>query len=297
MQTDMNPRTAVADSLSPAAAYRKPALSGRDMLFSLGSLLVIAIVVQMFYAAIIRPRAEIILARAEQAEQTQAPQTRSQAATGGNELRSIWVILKDYEQETAIILALWAIGLIGYQAHTTARGRRLLEKRYIDVDENHVVLPEDTRAYGRPLERLPEEERQMLVPRALMVGLNRFGATRSVQDAAEAVINECEYEAARLESQLSMIRFTAWAIPAIGFVGTVRGIGVALQEAKFALHGDISGVTAGLGVAFNSTLVALVLAILLMFFIHQLQQAQDKLVLEARAYVDRNLLRHMRVFS
>jgi biopolymer transport protein ExbB/TolQ len=137
----------------------------------------------------------------------------------------------------------------------------------------------------------------MILPRALGVGLNRFGATRSVQDAAEAVINECEYEAARLDAQLSMIRFTAWAIPAVGFIGTVRGIGISLQEAKVALQGDISGVTAGLGIAFNSTLVALVLCILVMFCLHQLQQAQDRLVLEARAYIDRRLLRHMRVFS
>jgi biopolymer transport protein ExbB/TolQ len=135
----------------------------------------------------------------------------------------------------------------------------------------------------------------MIVPRALMVGLTRFGATRSVQDAAEAVINECEFEATRLDAQLSMIRFTAWAIPAIGFVGTVRGIGVALQEAKYALQGDISGVTAGLGIAFNSTLVALVLCILVMFCLHQLQQAQDRLVLDTRRYIDRRLIRHMRV--
>jgi len=56
-----------------------------------------------------------------------------------------------------------------------------------------------------------------------MVALNRFGATRSVQDAAEAVRAECENELDRLDAQLSMVRFTAWAIPAVGFVGTVRG--------------------------------------------------------------------------
>jgi len=61
------------------------------------------------------------------------------------------------------------------------------------------------------------------------------------------------------------------------------------------MQGDISGVTLGLGVTFNATLTALVACILVMFFLHQLQQAQDRLVLYARMYIDRRLIRHMRV--
>ena len=67
-----------------------------------------------------------------------------------------------------------------------------------------------------------------------------------------------EVAADQQESELSMLRYLVWAIPSIGFIGTVRGIGVALQRADEALTGDISGVTSALGVAFNSTLVALI---------------------------------------
>ncbi len=290
MQTDMNSQSAIADAVSArAAAYPKRSVGGRELLYSLGTLLAIAIVVQMFYATVIRPHAQALL--------QEALRTDASGNVDRSQLRSVWVIVKDYEQETAIILTLWSISLIIQQARAVALNRRLLDKLYIEVDDNHVVLPEDARAYARPIERLPTEEQYMFLPRALMVGLNRFGATRSVQDAAEAVIDECEFEASRLDAQLSMIRFTAWAIPAIGFVGTVRGIGQALMEAQRALHGDISGVTLGLGVTFNSTLTALILSIFVMFCLHQLQQAQDRLILDTRTYVDRRLIRHMRVFS
>jgi len=259
-------------------------------LFSLGSLLAIAIVIQMIYGMIIRPRADVLLAQATAVTADDVNADRSQ-------LRSVWVIVRDVEQEIAFILALWSIVLIVDQARAVSRNRKLLEKVYVEVDENHVVLPEDARAYARPLERLNFEEQDMFLPRTLMVALNRFGATKSVQDAAESVIDECEFEASRLDAHLSMVKFTAWAIPAIGFVGTVRGIGHALQEAQAALHGDISGVTLGLGITFNATLTALSLSILVMFCLHQLQQAQDRLVLDTRNYVDRGLIRHMRVFK
>ena len=97
-----------------------------------------------------------------------------------------------------------------------------------------------------------------------------------------------ESEANRLESELSMIRYIAWAIPAIGFIGTVRGIGDALAQADKAVQGDIAGVTESLGVAFNSTLVALLLSILLMFLVHQLQSFQERLVFEAKSTVTTN---------
>ncbi|MBX5463266.1 MAG: MotA/TolQ/ExbB proton channel family protein [Steroidobacteraceae bacterium] len=285
----MNSPSAVAEAVSARAPYPKRPFSGRELFFSIASLLVIAILVQTFYATVIRPRAEVLLAQANQVDETGSPDR--------SKLRSVWVVIRDVEQEVAFILALWSLTLIAQQARALSRNRKLLEKVYVEVDENHVVLPEDARAYARPLERLPFEEQEMFLPRALMVGLNRFGATKSVQDAAEAVIDECEYESSRLDAQLSMVRFTAWAIPAIGFVGTVRGIGHALTEAQRALHGDISGVTLGLGVTFNATLTALSLSIVVMFFLHQLQQAQDRLVLDTRTYIDRGLIRHMRVYK
>jgi biopolymer transport protein ExbB/TolQ len=116
-----------------------------------------------------------------------------------------------------------------------------------------------------------------------------------VQDVSEAARGVCEAEADRLDSELSMLRYVAWAIPAIGFIGTVRGIGDALGEAHKAVSGDVSGVTAGLGVAFNSTLIALLISIVIMFLLHQLQLAQERLVLDSETYLDQYLIRHMQV--
>jgi len=263
-------------------------IHGRDALYSFFALLICAVVIEGIYALVIRPRAETVL-------QQRSMVRRDDANRAILQLRSIYVILKDYEQQTAITLGAWALALLARQAREVARGRRVLGKPYLALGEDRVILPEDTRAYSRPIESLPPEERAMFFPRLLTVALNRFGATRSVQDAAEAVRDECEFEQSTYDAQLSMVRFTAWAIPAVGFVGTVRGIGAALQQAQGAVGGDISGVTLGLGVTFNSTLTALITCIIVMFCLHQLQQAQDKLVLDTRMSVDRSLIRQMRV--
>ena len=92
-----------------------------------------------------------------------------------------------------------------------------------------------------------------------------------------------------------MVRYIAWAIPSIGFIGTVRGIGQALAQAHEAVRGDIAGVTASLGVAFNSTFIALLISIVIMFFVHQLQQTQERLVLDSQNYIDQRLIRHLHI--
>jgi biopolymer transport protein ExbB/TolQ len=263
-----------------------------DAVYSIAALLLSVIVIHSIWTLVIRPRAEAVLS--QRVEMTQAG---TNVKTQVLQLRSIYVILKDHEQELCITLMLWSLFLIARQGYETRKARQSLDRDYVKLGEGQVVLPEDARVYQRPLEALSREEQDNFLVRLLTVAYNRFGATRSVQDAAEAVRVECEFEAASMDTKLSMVRFTAWAIPAVGFVGTVRGIGAALQEAQGAMGGDISGVTMGLGITFNATLTALVCCIVVMFWMHQLQQYQDRLVLDGRTYVDRQLLRKMRVVA
>ena len=263
-----------------------------DAVYSISALLLAVIIIHSIWTLIIRPRAEAVLS-----QRVTVIQAGTNVKAQVLQLRSVYVILKDHEQELCVILCLWSLLLLARQAQDTRLARQLLDREYVKIGEGQVVLPEDARVYSRPLESLPQDEQDRFLPRLLMVAYNRFGATRSVQDAAEAVRDECDFEVASMDTKLSMVRFTAWAIPAVGFVGTVRGIGAALQEAQGAMGGDISGVTMGLGVTFNATLTALVSCIIVMFWMHQLQQFQDRLVLDCRTYVDRQLLRKLRVVS
>ena len=257
-----------------------------EFLFSLFTLLAAVIVVHAIWVAIVRPNARAVMEAQSAAMQSDPDYVPE---------RSVWVILKDYEQETCLILMLWAIGIIGYKANAARRERQALEQDLVQVPEGMRILPEDTREYIRQLEGLGAASQGMLTVRALRTALGRFGATRNVQDVSEAAHAVVQAEADRLDSELSMVRYIAYAIPAIGFIGTVRGIGDALAEAHKAVTGDIAGVTAGLGVAFNSTFVALMLSLVLMFLLHNLQLAQERLVLDSGNYLDERPLRHLQV--
>ena len=255
-----------------------------EFIYQLFALILIIIVVHAAYVAVIRPQADAILA--QQAARLEAGE--SQIAE-----RSVFVLIRDYEQETCFILMFWALAIMAYKGLVTIKQRALLQKDLIPLAEGMRILPEDTREISRRIQALPIQQRNALLPKALLAALHRFSITHNIQDSAGATHAYCTAEAERLESDLSMIRYIAWAIPSVGFIGTVRGIGQALGQAHKAIEGDIFDVTTSLGVAFNSTLIALLISIVLMFLLHQLQSLQEHYVLDTEAYCEEKLTRHL----
>ena len=189
----------------------------------------------------------------------------------------------------------WALSILAYKAVTAYREQRLLDLDLVPVLEGTRILPEDTHEISRRVQALPAGAQRLLLPRALITALHRFNRTRNIQDVSSAMRGVCQAEADRLESELSMIRYITWAIPSVGFIGTVRGIGDALGQAHKAVAGDITGVTQSLGVAFNSTFIALLISIVLVFIVHQLQLLQERLVLDTENYCNERLIQHLQV--
>jgi biopolymer transport protein ExbB/TolQ len=257
-----------------------------DFIYQVFSLIIALIFVHAFYVAVVRPNADAVLAQ-QVIMQEQNPDFVQDT--------SLYVILKDYEQEAEIILMFWALAIIALKLKRNRDEAKLLDRRLLNIADGMSILPQDAREHARALQALPPQERGFLLPRALLQGLNRFAATRSIQDVSTTVKDICATEADRLDSELAVVRYVAWAIPAIGFIGTVRGIGQALAQAHRAVEGDIVGVTVNLGVAFNSTFVALVASIFVMFLLYQLQLMNDRLVLDTQAYADNYLINHLQV--
>jgi biopolymer transport protein ExbB/TolQ len=255
-----------------------------EFLYQVFALIIAIIIVHAVYVTMVRPNATAVL-------NEQALQIAEDADYTVE--RSLWVLVKDFEQESCFILMLWAFSIMGYKATRSLGEQKLLQQELVTIQDGVRILPEDTREYARTLQSLPGRIREMLLPRVLLSSLERFGSTRNVQDVSSVANTLCESEGERLESELSMIRYIAWAIPSVGFIGTVRGIGEALGQAHRAVDGDIAGVTQSLGTAFNSTFIALLISIVVMFLVHQLQSLQERLVFDTQTYIDHNLIRHM----
>ncbi len=256
-----------------------------EFMYQIFSLILALIIVHTVYLTLIRPNANNLL---------ENQLAKEEAGESYVAVRSFYIVIKDFEQEACFILMIWACAIMGYKARYLIDERKLLNHQLLTIPEGTRILPKDARQISRPIQALTSTQKKGLMPRVLLIALHRFDSTRNIQDVSNAISEVLDKESDKLDSELSMVRYIAWAIPSIGFIGTVRGIGEALSQAHKAVQGDIAGVTASLGVAFNSTFIALVISIFLMFIVHQLQLAQERLVLDSHDYCDNNLVRHLK---
>tara|TARA_B100000963_G_scaffold246056_1_gene215428 strand:+ start:361 stop:1188 length:828 start_codon:yes stop_codon:yes gene_type:complete len=244
-----------------------------ELVYNLGTLMFSIIFVHTIYLTLIRPRAQALITIAEQ--------------KGVSVERVFSVIMKDPEQELCIILMFWAIFMIGSKIYSIIKQNYIINVDILGFDNSGKVTKDQAVQALQDIERYKFGLGDSVIIQTLSSSLRSYITTSNIQNASETLVTATENIGMRLEADLSMIRYIVWAIPSIGFIGTVRGIGQALSQADVALAGDISAMTSSLGVAFNSTFVALLISILIMFLLHQIQRMNDKLVLDAHDYCNK----------
>ena len=118
---------------------------------------------------------------------------------------------------------------------------------------------------------------------------------------------QAEIDYNRLQNSYTLLNVLIWAIPILGFIGTVFGIGQSVGEFStfvrsmdtVALGGQmrsaLGGVTSGLSVAFNTTFLALVSVIPIMLLSSLLRKGQEDLLLRIEEYCLEDLLPYLHV--
>ncbi len=119
----------------------------------------------------------------------------------------------------------------------------------------------------------------------------KFRSSNSISESLGILTRHSDLLLRNSESDQSMIRYIAWAIPSVGFIGTVIGIAASLSQAGAAVTlAGVERVTELLYIAFDTTLVALILSLILMFLYHKVQAKVEKFHTGMEEYVIENLI-------
>ncbi len=113
------------------------------------------------------------------------------------------------------------------------------------------------------LSTLPGESAYL--PKRLRDGIDFVIRTGKADDLEDHLKYLADVDGGRAHASYGLVRFIVWAIPIMGFLGTVIGITVAIANLSPTELENISGVVAGLGTAFDTTATALGLSMVLMF--------------------------------
>lgn len=196
-----------------------------------------------------------------------------------------------YIQSLTYMAFFWAWFEVKQKLRVIKRERRAFRLNLIPTGEKIIFLPTDVSALKFKLIEFERKDKYILSD-LLKKACTKFHTSRSLSELIDIVSIQIEVSQEKSEGDQSVIRYLTWVIPSLGFIGTVIGIS---QSLVFANSGDMEKITSLLGVAFDTTLVALVLSVILMWFVHRLQEETDRFHSDMKEFVIENLINKIEI--
>ncbi len=167
----------------------------------------------------------------------------------------------------------------------------LIKAHFLPEDEASVLTVDDLGAIRRRTIKYFEGESGFL-PSLIDTAILQIQSTRSIEQAVSVLSTNLELLANRVDQRYAMIRYLAWVIPTMGFVGTVTHLGYALAGVR---PGQLSltHVTTSLAIAFNTTLIALLESAVIVLLQNIIQTKEEGAVTRGGEYCLRNLINRL----
>ena len=207
----------------------------------------------------------------------------------------IWVMLGGRMPEGLIqgvtyFLFIWGIAVIVSLRMRLSREKEALAANLLPEKENYILSADDAGELKLRMQQIERTGKYYLTD-LIKKACTKYRLGKSSSEALGLVETQIGLYSAEIESEQAFINYIAWAIPSVGFIGTVLGIAASLGYAKDASTPEgIEKVTDMLAVAFDTTFVALILSIVLMLLIHTLHKQQDELFTSLKEYTIENLI-------
>lgn len=137
-----------------------------------------------------------------------------------------------------------------------------------------------------------EKSNEALPYMILQIAL-QFRTNNSIGLTNEFLTKQIDLFLHSIELGFNRLKYIIWVIPSIGFMGTVYGIGLAVSKLGDGSLDDpelLTNMAADLGIAFNTTLLALILSVILQFLVQQYEAREEEQINLYGKYILDNLI-------
>jgi flagellar motor component MotA len=145
--------------------------------------------------------------------------------------------------------------------------------------------------------KVPLSLRDSIIVNRIRKALELFESRVDNGEVAAFLATQSDLDANRSSGSYSLLKVFLWAIPILGFIGTVQGLSTAVSSLAMgdnadpeALKASINSLTGGLGVAFDTTLLGLILSMLMSFPMAAVQKKEDETLTIIETFCTEKLL-------
>jgi len=205
-----------------------------------------------------------------------------------------------------VFLSAWAsVALIIKWRKLVLQRRCLLEEyRVVPANPGFILAASTVEVVMNNIHRTVDDPRHFVLFNRIQIALSNLRNLGRVGDVEDILRAQGGHDESSMETSYSVINSFVWAIPVLGFIGTVLGLSQAISQFGGVLQGagemdaiksSLQGVTAGLATAFETTLEALVAALLIQLWLAFLKKSEEEFLDECTEYCTRNVVNKLRI--
>lgn len=185
-------------------------------------------------------------------------------------------------QNSMWLMFFFGLGELWIRFHRAKNEVKQLGAEILSDDEAVMFRAKDLVPVYRSVTK-SKRTRHYRLQRLILRIVQQFQISKSIDQANSLLNSSLELMQHEIELKYNMLRYLVWLIPTTGFIGTVVGIALALSVAgdmpelddAIEVQAWFATMTTNLGIAFNTTLLALVMAAILMFLLHIAQGMEE----------------------
>jgi hypothetical protein len=200
-------------------------------------------------------------------------------------------------QNITWIAFFFGLGELALRWHAGRLEESQFERGYLPLDDETVLRPGDDLTPIYQKVHSSKYRNTCFLPRLIERCILNFNLGQSVDQTNALLNSSLELFLHELDLRYNMIRYITWLIPSLGFIGTVIGIMLALNYAGDRANVEspemLYQVTERLGVAFSTTLLALIMAAILVFLQNLIQGREENTLNRSGQYCLDNLINRL----
>ena len=198
--------------------------------------------------------------------------------------------VKHPAEQIEVVMFCMALGALAAKLMAFRAERRACRMAIVPPWDGRAVPVAEAGKLLASLQRLSRRLQETLIVRRVRATLDFLCSRGSAAELDDQLRALADTDAVALEGSYGLIRFITWAVPILGFLGTVLGITTAISGVSpEVLEKSLSTVTDGLAEAFDTTALALALTMLTMFLSFLVERAEQSIHDQVDRYVDREL--------
>lgn len=204
----------------------------------------------------------------------------------------------------ATLFFFWAITTLFIKGRKLSFQARALELAAVPQQPDFILNEASAKTVLERIYGLVDHPRHFILLNRIERALSNLHNIGGLSDVSTILRSQAANDEDQIASSYTLVNALVWAVPVLGFIGTVLGLSHAIGDFTRTLQaaGDLNaiktnlqGVTSGLATAFETTLVALVGALIIQLYLNFLQQRETDLLDEFNDYCQTHVINRLRL--